>query len=168
MILQDGFHYSKSVLSAFPDPELAFKRRGAPFTFDAESFVTLVKAIKSMPMTTSKQREEFLYAPSFDHALKDPEPDAIPISSRNRLIIIEGNYTLLDQKPWNEIARMCEEKWFVDADREVVKLRLAQRHLLAGIETSELAAKRRAEENDLPNGDLIRKMLIAPDVVIKN
>jgi pantothenate kinase len=56
----------------------------------------------------------------------------------------------------------------VDADREVVKLRLAQRHLLAGIETSELAAKQRAEENDLPNGDLIRKMLIAPDVVIKN
>jgi pantothenate kinase len=61
MVLQDGFHYSKGVLSAFPDPELAFKRRGAPFTFDAESFVTLVKAIKSMPMTTPKQREKFLY-----------------------------------------------------------------------------------------------------------
>ena len=121
-----------------------------------------------MPVTTINQPEELLYAPSFDHALKDPVQNAIPISSRNRLIVIEGNYTLLNQKPWNEIANLCEEKWFVDANREVVKQRLAQRHLLAGIETDALAAEQRAEENDLPNGDFIRDMLIAPDVVIQN
>lgn len=167
---QDGFHYSKAVLSTFPDPDLAFKRRGAPFTFDALAFVALVKALKSMPVTTatSPEPEQFLYAPSFDHALKDPAPNAIAISSRTRLVIVEGNYTLLDQKPWNEIPPLCEEKWFVDVDREVVKERLAQRHLLAGIETSAMAAVRRAEENDLPNGELIRGLLVEPDVVIKN
>jgi pantothenate kinase len=121
-----------------------------------------------MPITSADGLEQFIYAPSFDHALKDPVEAAIPISSRNRLVIIEGNYTLLDQKPWSEIAVMCTEKWFVDAERQMVKQRLAQRHLLAGIETDAAAAEARAEENDLPNGDFIRSHLIAPDVVIQN
>ncbi|CAO2653822.1 Nn.00g105550.m01.CDS01 [Neocucurbitaria sp. VM-36] len=168
IVPMDGFHFSKAVLSTFPDPELAFKRRGAPFTFDAEAFVKLVKAIKTAPVTSINETEQFLSAPNFDHAIKDPVQAAIPISSRNRLIIIEGNYTLLDQKPWKEIAQFCEEKWFLDVEKEVVKERLAQRHLLAGIETSAIAAVKRAEENDLPNGDLIRSLLIKPDVIIKN
>jgi pantothenate kinase len=166
--VKDGFHYSQAALSAFPDPELAFKRRGAPFTFDAVSFVDLVRAMRTMPMTATDQPERFLYAPSFDHALKDPVLNAIPVSSRNRLIILEGNYTLLDRKPWNEITGLCEEKWFVDADRELVKHRLAARHMVAGIEATMAAAEKRAEENDLPNGDLIRQLLIKPDLVIQN
>jgi pantothenate kinase len=124
--------------------------------------------MKVMPVTTSDQPEQFLYAPSFDHALKDPVLNAIPVSSRNRVIILEGNYTLLDQKPWSEISELCEERWFVDAERELVKQRLATRHLLAGIETTAVAAEKRAEENDLPNGDLIRQLLIKPDVCIQN
>lgn len=59
-------------------------------------------------------------------------------------------------------------RWFVDAPLQVVKDRLAQRHLAAGIETSALAAAKRAEENDIPNGELIRKLLIKPDVTIEN
>lgn len=59
-------------------------------------------------------------------------------------------------------------RWFVDAPVEVVKQRLAQRHLAAGIETSAEAAVRRAEENDIPNGELIRNMLITPNVTIEN
>lgn len=124
--------------------------------------------MKVMPVTTIDQPEQLLYAPSFDHALKDPVLNAILVSSRNRVIILEGNYTLLDQKPWSEIAGLCEERWFVDAERDLVKQRLATRHLLAGIETTAIAAEKRAEENDLPNGDLIRQLLIKPDVCIQN
>ena len=57
-------------------------------------------------------------------------------------------------------------RWFVDAPRELVRLRLARRHMAAGIEKDVKAALLRAEENDLPNGDLIRRKLIEPDVVI--
>jgi len=168
---QDGFHYTKEALSNFEDPALAFKRRGAPFTFDAPAFINLVKDLKRMPVTSSldpTSTEQFLYAPSFDHALQDPVADAIPISSHNRLIIVEGNYTLLDQEPWRDVPALCAEKWFVDVPREIVQERLAQRHLVAGIETSALKAVERVKENDLPNGDFIRGLLITPDVYIKN
>jgi pantothenate kinase len=52
--------------------------------------------------------------------------------------------------------------------RELVRERIVQRHLAAGIETSREAAILRAEDNDLPNGDLIRSKLIEPDVRIIN
>jgi pantothenate kinase len=51
---------------------------------------------------------------------------------------------------------------------DIVRTRLAQRHLAAGIETSMPAAVARAEENDIPNGELIRSLLVTPDVIIEN
>jgi pantothenate kinase len=66
--------------------------------------------LKSTPVTTSEETELFIHAPSFDHAVQDPVEDDIAISSRNRIVIIEGNYTLLNQKPWIEIAEACDER----------------------------------------------------------
>jgi pantothenate kinase len=172
-------------LSSFEDPDEAFRRRGAPFTFDVEAFLKLVQDLKHTPVTTEYERETILLAPSFDHAIKDPVQDEIVVSSRTRLVIVEGNYTLLDQNPWNQISQFCAEKyapsqilcsdgansnnrWFVDAPVQLVKERVAKRHLAAGIETSFEAALQRTEQNDIPNGEFIRSLLIKPDVVITN
>jgi pantothenate kinase len=95
------------VLSTFDNAEVAFRRRGAPFTFDAEGYVKLVKELKTTPVTTD---DLFITAPSFDHAAKDPVQEAIRIPSRTRLVVVEGNYTLLRQKPWEEIAQVCDER----------------------------------------------------------
>ncbi|KAF1944744.1 nicotinamide riboside kinase [Clathrospora elynae] len=168
VVPMDGFHYTRKVLSTFEDAELAFRRRGAPFTFDAKACVKLVENLKATPVTMNEEAEFFMTAPSFDHATKDPRKNAINISSRTRLVIVEGNYTLLRQNPWDRIAEVCDEKWFVDALVQVVRDRLAQRHLAAGIENSMAAAIARAEENDIPNGELIRSLLINPDVIIEN
>lgn len=59
-------------------------------------------------------------------------------------------------------------RWFVDVSPEIVRDRLAARHLAAGIETSHKAAVQRAETNDIPNGELIRSHLIKPDILIEN
>ena len=66
--------------------------------------------LKSTPVTTSDEPEIIIHAPSFDHALKDPVLDDLAISSRTRLIIVEGNYTLLDAEPWREISRLVDER----------------------------------------------------------
>ncbi|OAL05242.1 P-loop containing nucleoside triphosphate hydrolase protein [Phaeosphaeriaceae sp. SRC1lsM3a] len=168
VVPMDGFHYTKKVLSSFEDAENAFRRRGAPFTFDAESFVRLVENLLVTPVTTATEPDICILAPSFDHATKDPVEDSIAISSRTRVVIVEGNYTLLDQAPWSNVAKSCTERWFVDAPVDLVSKRLAKRHLAAGIETTMEAAVRRAEENDIPNGTMIRSMLVAPDLIIEN
>ncbi|KAJ9134260.1 Nicotinamide riboside kinase [Pleurostoma richardsiae] len=168
VVPMDGFHYPKAVLATFEDPDMAFHRRGAPFTFDADAFVKIVVALRNTPVTTVDAPNLAIRAPSFDHAVKDPVPDDIEILSTTKVVIIEGNYTLLDQPPWRKIAKLVDDRWFVDVPPEIAKERLIARHLRAGIETSREAAAQRAEENDIPNGALIRSHLIEPDVRIFN
>ncbi|KAM0335407.1 hypothetical protein ACHAQA_000452 [Verticillium albo-atrum] len=109
-----------------------------------------------------------LRAPSFDHARKDPLPDNITISSQAKVVIVEGNYTLLNEEPWKQIADLVDDKWFVDAAENVARHRLAARHLEAGIEKTLDLALSRADENDVPNGTYIRTNLIEPDIRIVN
>ncbi|KAK7949387.1 uncharacterized protein PG986_010273 [Apiospora aurea] len=168
VVPMDGFHHTKATLAGFSDPDMAFWRRGAPFTFDADGLLDLIAALKIGPLTGPDSEEHIFAAPSFDHAVQDPVVDDIRISSRSKIVIIEGNYTLLDEHPWNKIAELVDERWFVDVPPEVAKERLVLRHLAAGIETSREAAAHRVEENDLPNGALIRSKLFEPDVRIVN
>ncbi|RBR00871.1 hypothetical protein FVER53590_10976 [Fusarium verticillioides] len=164
----DGFHYSRTTLCSFDDPEEAFRRRGAPFTFDAAALVDLVALIKKTPVTTHNEPQIIIKAPGFDHARKDPIPDATEIPSRAKVVIIEGNYVLLNQEPWSRISTLADDKWFVNIPVDIARERLASRHLKAGIETTIGAAIKRADENDIPNGEYIRSHLIAPNVRIIN
>ncbi|KAG5757509.1 hypothetical protein H9Q72_014350 [Fusarium xylarioides] len=106
----DGFHYTRTTLSSFRDPDEAFRRRGAPFTFDAAALLDLVALLKKTPVTTHSEPQIIIKAPGFDHARKDPITDAIEISSRAQVVIIEGNYVLLDQDPWSRISSMVDDK----------------------------------------------------------
>jgi pantothenate kinase len=147
-IPMDGFHLSRTQLDAMPDPDSAHARRGAAFTFDGKSFLSLVKKLREpiCPETST------LYAPSFDHSIKDPVDNDIAISPSVRIVIFEGNYCSLDKEPWNEAAKLMDELWFVDVDFDVARKRLVHRHVKAGIAKDEEDAGKRADENDLVNG----------------
>lgn len=108
---QDGFHYTRATLSSFNDPDFAFRKRGAPFTFDVNAFLQHIETLRKSPITACDEPELFFKAPSFDHAVGDPVPDAITITSRCRVVIIEGNYTLLNEKPWSRIADLVDERY---------------------------------------------------------
>ncbi|KAF7719109.1 Uncharacterized protein PECH_001734 [Penicillium ucsense] len=147
----DGYHLTRAQLAAMPDPDHAFARRGAAFTFDATKFLTLVRALRE-PLTSTSRA---IHAPSFDHAVKDPVEDDIAIPSTVRVIFFEGNYLSLNKEPWNEVAELMDELWFVDVDFEVARKRLIRRHIKAGIAADEEQADLRARENDLVNGQEI-------------
>jgi pantothenate kinase len=147
----DGFHLSRAQLSAMPNPQHAHDRRGAAFTFDGASFLRLVKAVRQ-PLTPESKT---LYAPSFDHAVKDPVEDDIPIQPVTRILMFEGNYLSLDKEPWRSAASLMDELWFVEVDFETAKRRLVPRHIKAGIAKNEEEAEKRVRENDLVNGEEI-------------
>jgi pantothenate kinase len=146
----DGYHLTRAQLSAMPDPTTAHARRGAAFTFDAPAFLRLVKDLRS-PLLPESQT---IYAPSFDHAVKDPVASDIPIATTSRVIIFEGNYLSLGSgaPEWKEAAELMDELWFVDVPEEVARKRLIARHVVSGIAANEEEAGRRADENDLVNG----------------
>jgi pantothenate kinase len=147
----DGYHLTRAQLSAMPDPVHAHDRRGAAFTFDGASFFNLIRQIRQ-PLTPNSL---ILHAPSFDHALKDPKENDIPIEPTTRILVFEGNYLSLDKDPWNKAAGLMDELWFVEVDFETAKARLVPRHVKAGIASNEKEAERRVVENDLVNGQEI-------------
>lgn len=73
-----------------PNPLEAHARRGAPFTFDPMALRELVLKLKE-PITTEAPA---IYAPSFDHAKKDPVEDDITILATQRVLILEGSFPL--------------------------------------------------------------------------
>jgi pantothenate kinase len=109
--LQDGFHFPKKTLATFPCPETAFRRRGAPFTFDADAFVEIVASLKKCTVTQKDDPKLAVRLPSFDHAVQDPIRDDIYVPSCARVVIIEGNYLLFDECPWNKAVAMFDDKY---------------------------------------------------------
>lgn len=157
----DGFHLSRAVLEKMPNREEAFIRRGAPWTFDSEGVVELVKRCKS-------GINETILAPSFDHAVKDPVADGVIIPSGTEIILFEGLYLLLDTEPWCQIGDLADERWFVHVSPDIAKERVAARHVAAGIEPDLESGRRRVESNDEPNGQLINEHSRKRDVVIES
>ena len=150
-IPMDGYHLSRAQLSAMPDPTTAHARRGAAFTFDDKAFLALVKKLREplCPESTT------IYAPSFDHATKDPVENDIPIPATARVVVLEGNYLSLNKGLWKDAAGFMDELWFVDVDFDTARRRLVGRHVEAGIAPTAEEADKRVTDNDLVNGQEI-------------
>ncbi|KAI0424530.1 P-loop containing nucleoside triphosphate hydrolase protein [Xylaria sp. FL1042] len=164
-LAMDGFHYTRAYLDTLPNPIEAHTYRGAAWTFDADGVVDLVKILS---VSRNAAEPVTILAPSFDHKLKDPIPDAIRIEPETEIVIIEGNWLLLDRDPWKQIPEHVDDTWFVDVDPELALHRIARRHLAAGIENNWEAAVARAASNDLQNGNEVRTHLLEPNVRVES
>lgn len=105
----DGFHLPRSTLAAMPDPDFAAERRGAFWTFDdAKLFAFLSSLKKNTEQQQNEGKEDdgsspisdvLAYAPSFDHAKKDPIENDILVRRGTQVLITEGNYLALRNAP---------------------------------------------------------------------
>ena len=80
----------------------------------------------------------------------------------------EGNYVCQSAAPWSTAAALMDERWFVSVPFPVARARLIRRHLAAGIAEDEEAAARRADENDLVNGEEIVRLLLPVDEMVES
>ena len=139
----DGFHLANDHLIEVD----LIRRKGAHYTFDAWGFVALLQRIRRQPP------HEVAYAPVFDRSLEDSIGSALPVSLNDRLVIVEGNYLLLDLPPWSEIGSLLTRSVYLDLDEEVRLHRLIDRHIAFG-KTPDHARKHVAE-SDQVNARLI-------------
>lgn len=146
VVSMDGFHLPRSQLD-----EEGLRRRGAPHTFNADAVVALVADLR---MSTYRPMPDIM-APSFDHAIKDPIMNDVVIPRSTNIIILEGNYLLLKESPWNTIQDLVNESWLLECTFEVAEERLARRHLAAGIVDNIEDGLDRVRLNDQPNGQYL-------------
>ncbi|KAK9146501.1 hypothetical protein Sjap_006404 [Stephania japonica] len=153
----DGFHLYRSQLDAMENPKEAHARRGAPWTFDPARLLTCLKTLRS---------QGSVYVPSFDHGVGDPVEDDIYVSFQHKIVIVEGNYLLLEEDAWKDISSIFDEKWFIELDIDTAMQRVLKRHISTG--KSPDVAKWRIEYNDRPNAELINESKKNADLVIRS
>ena len=148
IIPMDGYHYCLAELDQMENPELAHARRGAPFTFNAQRFVD------AMIDARKKGQGRF---PGFDHVRGDPLPDQIELLPGSKIVIVEGNYVLLDNEPWCDLReQVFDQSWYLQLDKNERERRLLGRLTGTGLSTAE--ARRRIVTNDNPNAELLHEV----------
>jgi pantothenate kinase len=100
--------------------------KGAPDTFDGFGYLALLRRLRA------QAPGEIVYAPAFERTIEQPIAGSIPVDPSVPLVVTEGNYLLLDQPPWPEVAGLLDETWFVEIDDAVRVDRLIRRHIEFG------------------------------------
>lgn len=176
LLSMDGFHLSRAALDRLPNSTEAHVRRGAPWTFDVTRFVEFVRRLRTWadetplasPGSSNWHATDVIRGPTFDHQAKDPVEDGMSITPDASIIIIEGNYLLLDEPEWRDLSALVDYRVFVDTDLLEARERTAKRHVRAGIERSLEDGYRRVDSNDYLNGISIQERLLEPDMVVKS
>jgi pantothenate kinase len=149
----DGFHLAQAELVRLGRAD----RKGAPDTFDALGFVALLVRLRA-------NTEELVYAPRFDRALEEPIVCAVPVPRDVPLVIVEGNYLLLDHGAWSGVRLLLDRCWYLDADDQVRRARLIARHESYG--RSPAAARAHALGSDEHNARLIAQSRSRADLIV--
>jgi pantothenate kinase len=148
----DGFHLSNLVLRARGLRD----RKGAPETFDAAGFAALLARLRAAEGT--------VYAPRFHREIEESIAAEIEVAPELPLVVVEGNYLLLDDPAWEAVRASLHEVWYLDAPEDVVAARLLARRLLAVPDRRE--AQRWLDRSDLPNARLIAATRARADAVL--
>lgn len=149
----DGFHLANRTLDALGLRD----RKGAPETFDGWGFAALLARAKA-------ENDHVVYAPGFERAVDEPVAAEIAVEPAVRVVVVEGNYLLLDVEPWRHVDELLHETWFVEATEEERVRRLVERHTAFG--RSPEAALAWAREVDGANARLIEPTVARADLVV--
>lgn len=154
VVPMDGFHLSNAEL--IERGQLGIK--GAPETFSASSFVDLVRRIR--------RPNAIVECPTFDRTTDEPVADQVRITPGDAVVIVEGNYLLLDEAPWGELSDLLDAIAYIDLPDDVRIGRLVDRHVAFGRDRSEAVGfVRRSDE---PNARRIEPGRTRADVLVSS
>ena len=149
----DGFHLANATLDALGRHD----RKGALDTFDGWGFVGLLRRLR-------EEIDHPVYAPSFHRTVDEPVAGAIAVPSEAELVVVEGNYLLVDSSPWDQVKPLLAESWFCVTPAEQRLLRLVDRHERHGRTPQDATAW--ATEVDGANARLIDSTRDRADVLV--
>ena len=99
--------------------------------------------------------------PVFDRPLDLARAGGRLITPAHRIVIVEGNYLLLNQDPWRSLHALFDWTLFIDVDDAVLVERLVNRWLCMGQDHS--GALERTHQKDMLNAALVKTSSVPPD-----
>lgn len=141
VVPMDGFHLDDAIL----DRRGLLNRKGSPPTFDCAGFAVLLERLR--------QAREEVFIPVFDRSLELSRAAASVVGPEHRVLLVEGNYLLLDRAPWSRLAPLFDMTVYLDVPFAELEHRLVDRWLSFGFDAE--TARNRALSNDVPNARLV-------------
>ena len=155
VVAMDGFHLAQAVV----DQKGLGDRKGSPETFDPWGFINLVERL------ASPAGGGVVYAPKFDRSIEEPIAGAIPVRPADGLVIVEGNYLLLDESPWTQIRPTLDLCAYLEIEDAIRIRRLVDRHMRYGKPRPE--AERFVRNSDERNAQLIKATRNRADFIVR-
>ena len=155
----DGFHRRQEVLqSRFVlrggKRVSMVEIKGAPVTFDLEKLTESLKEIASGAVRGW---------PVYDRMLHNPVENAVTIDGG--LVLLEGNYLLLDGDGWRELSAFADLTVSVRAEEDMLRSRLIARRIKTGVDRER--AVRFVDFSDMPNVRLCLAKSLPADVRLR-
>ncbi|MBI9049886.1 MAG: hypothetical protein JEZ00_10725 [Anaerolineaceae bacterium] len=126
VIGMDGWHFANQLLEekilvrkGQAIPLKAYK--GAPESFDGESFTAFVSNVKM---------RDNLHFPRYDRNLHEPVSDHGEVTAEHKTILLEGNYLLLNESPWRSVKPKLDGTCFIWSGERLRWHTLMKRHML--------------------------------------
>ncbi|MBX9455165.1 MAG: AAA family ATPase [Rhizobium sp.] len=148
----DGYHYDDLVLV----PRGLRPRKGAPETFDVAGFAHMLGRLR-------ENRDREIAVPVFDRSIEIARAGARMIPRKVRHLIVEGNYILLDSGDWRLLHRHYDTTVLIEVPEAELRRRLAERWKDLAPE----AFAFKMDENDMPNGRLVKTGSITPEFIVR-
>ena len=140
----DGFHLRQEEYLLTHTVELDGEQipmariKGAPITFDLDALTRKIREVSE---------GNICRWPHYDRQLHDPVDDAITIDAD--IVLIEGNYLLLNMDGWRDLSRFADYTIVLTADADVLRERLIGRKMKTGMTRND--AEHFVAFSDIPN-----------------
>jgi len=154
----DGFHHKNEYLknnkiNIFGEERYLSEIKGMPETFDLDKFKKYLDRLKT----------ENIKWPIYDRVKHDVVEDQIRVDSE--IVLIEGNWLLLDEPGWRDLKEKCDYSIFIRAADDQLKERLINRKIKGG-----LTPKEALDFYERSDGKNIRRVMdnqLAADLVLE-
>lgn len=127
----DGFHYERKYLmnnwiEVSGEKKSLNSVKGSPESFDLEALKERIRLLTEGNVTKW---------PMYDRKLHDVSEETIVVDAE--IVLIEGNYLLLDEPGWKELKNIADLTVFIEAKEKSLKPRLIERKMLGGLSLTE-------------------------------
>ncbi len=159
VIGMDGFHRRQEyLLNHFAERDgkrvAMVEIKGAPVTFDLEKLTAAVRQAASGAACPW---------PVYNRLLHNPEENALTVDGD--IVILEGNYLLLDEEGWRDLKAYADYTVSVRAEEGFLRARLIDRRIKTGVRETE--AIRFVDFSDMPNVRLCLDKTMPADLSLR-
>ena len=159
IIGMDGFHRRQEFLKSHYVTRdgrevLMVDIKGAPETFDLE----MLRA-RLMEVASGKE----CGWPEYNRQLHDAVDNVIRVTAN--VVLVEGNYLLLQETGWKELSGMADYTIFIRADEDMLRKRLVARRIESGHDENE--AESFVERSDMYNARTILRDSKTADLTLQ-